>query len=78
LIGYAESVRMSVKYEYAQRKLVDELRKMGVHHGYRDRLPLFFYRTRFNHLPTIVELIDDLVGLRIQGLEPKHEAEVYR
>lgn len=69
---------MQTEYKELQKEAVDELRKLGVHFQYDDRMALFWLRNNIPKLYTgnldrLLDILDRLVVLRTKGLEPKHE-----
>ncbi len=63
-----------VKYKELNNKAIDELRKIGVWYAYDSRLALFWLR---NNVPKLYEgtasvlpILDELVRMRVDGLEP--------
>jgi hypothetical protein len=72
------------EYQEAQRLLVDKLKEHGIYYRYNDRLPLFVLRTALiplvsdkDKLKEVYTYMDDLMQLRVNGLEPAHEHDEY-
>jgi hypothetical protein len=69
-------------YKELQKQTVDELKKLGVHFKYEDRLALFFLRTNLTKLyggdqTKLLSMLDQLVEMRKNGLEPPHKDGAY-
>lgn len=65
-------------YWAVHNKLIHKLREIGIHHSFKDRLELAWYKHHIKKVTDksvtdIIGLLDHCIQLRIEGLEPQHK-----